>query len=72
MHPRHFLDLNVVLYLLIAAIPVYFTNRALMKWVQPRQSFGRFAIYLVAMLAIAFGYPLLIGWIYFKYVWAVK
>lgn len=56
----------------MAALPAWVMNRYLMKWLQPRQSFKRFLIYLLAVLAAAFLYTFIVSWILLKYVWTVK
>lgn len=61
-----------IFYLLAAAIPAYIMNRYLMKWIKPRQSFGRFMLYLLAVLGVAFLYTLLVCLFLVKYVWPVR
>jgi hypothetical protein len=68
LHPL--LDPAIILYLAASAIPAFFINRWLLKWLQPKRSFGRFMAYLLAALAMAFGYTFLVCFILLKYVWA--
>lgn len=57
---------RVLFWLLIAAIPAYFLNRYLLKTVRPKESFGRFLLYLLICLAFAFAYTWLAVFLLFK------
>jgi hypothetical protein len=58
-----------IFYLLVAALPAWLMNRYLMKWLQPRQSFKNFLVYLLAVLSVAFLYTFIISWVLLKYFW---
>ncbi|THU33441.1 hypothetical protein FAM09_25160 [Niastella caeni] len=67
-----FLNPDFIFFLVVAAIPAYYMNRYLMGWIQPRQSFGRFTLYLAAILAVALVYTFIVSWVLLKYVWPVR
>lgn len=56
-------SLLILLLLLVLLIPFYFLQNALQRWVQPRLSLGRLMLYLLAMLALVFGYTFLLVWL---------
>lgn len=66
------LNPNFILFLLVAVLPAYYTNRYLMKLVQPRRSFLRFILFLVIILGAAFLYTFAICWVLVKFIWPVR
>ena len=63
---------NFILYLLLAVVPAIFINQLLIKIIHPRRSFKHFLLYIVALLAAAFLYTLLLTWILLRFVWPLK
>ena len=63
---------TLIFFGLIAVIPAFFFNRWLMVKIQPRLSFGRFLLFLICILAMAFAYTAAISFILFRFVWPVK
>ena len=61
--------MKAILTLLFAAaiaFAVYYTNRWLIAVTRPRQSFGRFLMYLAGGLATAFVYTAIFAWLLLK------
>jgi len=63
---------TLIFFGLIAVVPAIFFNRWLMVKIQPRQSFGRFLLFLICILAIAFAYTAALSFILFRFAWPVK
>lgn len=47
---------RILFWILVAVIPAYFLNKFLLKVLRPKESFGRFFLYLLTCLAFAFAY----------------
>ena len=56
----------VLLLILIGGVPAWFFNKWLLKTLRPRESFGRFLLYLLTCLAIAFAYTWSVMFTLFK------
>ena len=56
-------SLLILLIILLSMLPAYYFNRYLQRVLQPRRSFGRFVLYLLSGLAMAFGYTFIVVWI---------
>lgn len=58
----------VMVFILLSLVPAYYLNAWLQKVIRPRQSFGRFMLYLVVSLALVFAYTFLvvtiISWVF--------
>jgi len=48
------------------AVPIYYVNKLLLRTIRPKESFGRFLLYVLASLAIAFALTWLSLFIVFK------
>jgi len=59
-HPR------ILFWILIAIIPAYFLNKFLLKVLRPKESPGRFFLYLLTCLALAFAYTYSVMFAVFK------
>lgn len=59
----------ILLLIVIGGIPAWFINKWLLKSIRPRESFGRFLLYLAVSLAIAFLYTWLGVFVLLKFIW---
>jgi hypothetical protein len=56
----------ILIIVLLSLIPVYYINLWMQKVIQPRRSFGRFLLYMLAGMGLVFGYTFLITSLIFK------
>jgi len=62
----------VLFLLVIGGIPAWFFNKWLLKTIRPRESFGRFLLYIAASLTVAFAYTWLVVFILLKFIWPLN
>ena len=60
---------TLIFYGILAVIPAYFFNRWLMAKILPRQSFLRFLLFLVSILAFALSYTAWVAYLLSRFVW---
>lgn len=61
--------LALILFVFLVVIPMYYINKLLLSTIQPRRSFGRFLLYMVSVLALAFVYTVIFAWLLLKLVY---
>jgi cytochrome c biogenesis protein CcdA len=52
--------ITVVVIIIVSLLPVYLVSKSLQKAIQPKKSFGRLLLYLLAGFALIFGYTFLL------------
>jgi hypothetical protein len=59
---------DVLLSLLIVAVPAWYFNKFLLRTVRPKESFPKFLLYVFICLAAAFAYTMLAVFTFIKIV----
>jgi hypothetical protein len=55
-----FQKLLIIVIILVSLIPAYYITQWLKAVIQPRSSFGRFLLYMLACLGLVFAYTFLL------------
>lgn len=59
---------GLLLFLLFAVLPAYYTNKYLLKLIRPRESVARFFAHLIIILAVALVYTSIVIFVLVKFV----
>ncbi len=53
-------SLVILLIILMACVPLYYLYGVLKRTILPRQSFGRFVLFIITSMALAFAYTFIV------------
>lgn len=59
--------MGLLVFIMVAAIPAWYFNRLMIKFIDPRRSFPRFLLYMAAGFATAFFYTFIFVWLMLKF-----
>jgi hypothetical protein len=59
---------GLLLFLLFAVLPAYYTNKYLLKLIRPRESVARFFAHIIIILAVAMVYTGVVIFVLVKFV----